>query len=155
MLQAMYQVTETGRTHKNFLQMMLRELFDETYGLSEHDKWLEGESPSLPDVDTFRHKMQEYAEQQLHDIIGCRTGDWQNRDEGSNEWSNRGVGTSHFLLNFLDYVLWFCLTNGSSSDELFSDKAVAGSVKEHFESLQKACADKGGKFHLDTTPKSC
>lgn len=151
MLQAMYQVTETGRTHKNFLQMMLRELFDETYGLSEHDKWLEGESPSLPDADTFRHKMQEYAEQQLHDIIGCRTGDWQNRDEGSNEWSNRGVGTSHFLLNFLDYVLWFCLTNGSSSDELFSDKAAAGSVKEHFESLQKACADKGGKFHLDAS----
>lgn len=161
MLQAMYQVTETGRTHKNFLQAMLRELFDEAYGQTSAGDTGESESagPSAPNAGTFRRKIREYAERQVHSIM---SGDVANNgidDVKGDDWANRGVGTSHFLLNFLDYVLWSCLVDKGTAGELFEGGSAAEgegeSVVKHisdcFAVLKDSCDEKGGKFRLDAS----
>lgn len=150
MLQSMFQVTETGRTHKNFLQKMLQELLDETYGPAViGKKSVYAETSHSPNA-TFRQKIREYAEYQLHKIIDRETDEQQNQTPQNDDWSNRGVGTSHFLLNFLDYILWSCLVDCSAADELFDNDTTAKNIYDCFERLKKEVHDKkGGKFHLD------
>ncbi|WP_041776928.1 DUF262 domain-containing protein [Bifidobacterium animalis] len=106
MIQSMFQVTETGNNHKNALYSMLQ--------------WLWG--VEAVDGFAFLQRIREYARERLERALGLESlkdAPTEKRQSRIREAVSRGVGTEHFIFNYLDYALWVLLApvDGSAQGE--------------------------------------
>ena len=106
MIQSMFQVTETGNNHKNALYAMLQ--------------WLWG--VEAVDGFAFLQRIREYARERLERALGLESlkdAPTEERQSRIREAVSRGVGTEHFIFNYLDYALWVLLApvDGSAQGE--------------------------------------
>lgn len=94
MLESMFQVTQTGRSHKTFLRGVLDELWDETTAPGAH-----------PAGERFRNALRRQAQKAFRDAAIPST------DMGWDGVTSKGVATPHIVLNYLDYVFWVAAVN--------------------------------------------
>lgn len=99
MIQSMFQVTETGNNHKNALYAML--------------EWLW--KAETIDGSVFLQVIREYARGRLEGALGLKNAPTDERQSHIRKAVNRGVGTEHFIFNYLDYALWELLTYADDS----------------------------------------
>lgn len=90
MLQSMFQVTDSRRSYKNFLYALLEHLYD---------------SEETPEAATLVTFLQRLAESRFETTVGLHSLD-------------QGTSTSHFAFNYLDYLLWRRLKDGTLTDSL-------------------------------------
>lgn len=100
MLQSMFQVTDSRRSYKNFLFALLEHLYD---------------SPGAPDAAGLVTFLQHLADDRFRTTVGP-------------EDLDQGTSTSHFALNYLDYLLWRRPTTPTSQQYRFRYRSSV----EHF-----------------------
>lgn len=109
MIQSMFQVTETGNNHKNALYAMLQWLW----------------AKEAVDGSAFLQHIREYARGSLEEKLKLKGTPTEKRRSQIREAVNQGVGTEHFIFNYLDYALWELLNHADDSPQ-GQDMSAAG-----------------------------
>ena len=116
MIQSMFQVTETGNNHKNALYAMLQWLW----------------AKEAVDGSAFLQHIREYARGSLEEKLQLKEEKLQLKGTPTEERRlqireavNQGVGTEHFIFNYLDYALWELLNHADDSPQ-GQDMSAAG-----------------------------
>lgn len=109
MIQSMFQVTETGNNHKKALYAMLQWLW----------------AKEAVDGSAFLQHIREYARGSLEEKLQLKGTLTEERRLQIREAVNQGVGTEHFIFNYLDYALWELLNHADDSPQ-GQDMSAAG-----------------------------
>lgn len=116
MIQSMFQVTETGNNHKKALYAMLQWLW----------------AKEAVDGSAFLQHIREYARGSLEEKLQLKEEKLQLKGTPTEERRlqireavNQGVGTEHFIFNYLDYALWELLNHADDSPQ-GQDMSAAG-----------------------------
>ncbi len=139
MIQSMFQVTETGNNHKNALYSILQWV------------WKRGHIGGRDFLQELRRQSQRRLKKTLNLESGQTEGDWQSRICAV---VNRGVGTEHFIFNYLDYVLWSLLSPERDTPSISAvmtgeGQLIAERVREAWKEYAAASENYGEAQRLD------
>lgn len=104
MLESMYQVTDTDRQSKYFIHIILNEVLDD-WESTTHEDWIGGSRDLHSQLtgelmQRLSGRLEQESRARIRDLVLAR------EDAVQPHPLDRGLSTSHLVLNVLDYLLW-------------------------------------------------